>query len=309
MKKKLAGVLAAVMLLGAPMTALAAETDFDATISVVTGENVITVTVPDNAAVYENTNTTLTIPFEGDWTLAAVEHEDGSKQVVNVTEDEITFVVIRGGTYTITKAELSIESDPIPLPPAGENSNGNSGGNSRPQQPKPVEEVKPLPFADVPEDNFFREEIAWAYENGFINGKTADSFQPAGIISRQQIWMILAGMSGETPAHMAEAKAWAMANGVSDGSNPGAAVTRQQLVTLLWRYAEMAGYDLSIDEETSILTYQDGGTVSAYAETAMRWACSMGIVTGTTDGRLNPGSTATRAQFAAILYRFAGPNG
>ena len=68
----------------------------------------------------------------------------------------------------------------------------------------------------------------------------------------------------------------------------------------------MMGYDVSAGEDTNILSYNDVSSVSEYAIPAMQWACSEGIVTGTANGNLNPGSTATRAQFSAILYRFVG---
>lgn len=85
-------------------------------------------------------------------------------------------------------------------------------------------------FADVPETFWAYDEIVWAYDNGYVNGTTATTFSPNGSITRQQVWMILARLSGKSPANMAEARTWAMDNGISDGTNPGAAVTRQQLV-------------------------------------------------------------------------------
>ena len=101
---------------------------------------------------------------------------------------------------------------------------------------------------------------------------------------------------------MAEAKAWAIANGISDGSAPGAAVTRQQLVTLLYRYAGLQGYD--VDDKAALTAFPDAGTVSGYAQDALAWSVANGIVGGTTEGTLNPAGGANRGQFAAILYRF-----
>lgn len=166
---------------------------------------------------------------------------------------------------------------------------------------EPVE----LPFTDVPADYWAHSEIAWAYENGYVNGSTATTFNPGGTVTRQQVWMILARMSGAKPADMAAAKAWAVANGISDGTNPGAPVTRQQLAALLYRYAMLFGYDVSVGESTNILSYTDVGQLSEYAIPAMQWACGAGIIRGSGDGStLSPLGASTRAQLAVMLYRF-----
>lgn len=165
----------------------------------------------------------------------------------------------------------------------------------------------PLPFADVGETYWAYDEIAWAYENGYISGTSTTAFTPGGMVTRQQVWMILARMAGANPTDMAAAKAWAVANGISDGTNPGSPVTRQQLATLLYRYAVLYGYDVSVGESTNILSYADVGQLSEYAFPAMQWACGKGIIRGTGDGStLTPQGTATRAQLAVMLYRFMG---
>jgi len=96
-------------------------------------------------------------------------------------------------------------------------------------------------FADVPETYWAYDEIAWAYDNGYVNGTSATIFAPGTSISRQQVWMILARLSDANPANMAEARQWAIDNGISDGTNPDSAVTRQQLAALLYRFAQMNG--------------------------------------------------------------------
>ena len=158
------------------------------------------------------------------------------------------------------------------------------------------------PFVDVAEDFWARDAIAWAYENGYMNGNSASTFNPGGSVTRQQLWMILARLSGERPASMAEAKVWAVENGISDGSNPGNAVSRQQMVTILYRYAHLMGYKTSGSAALDI--FPDSAKVAPYAQDAMAWSVANGIVGGTTQGTLNPGGTANRAQFATILQRF-----
>ena len=157
-------------------------------------------------------------------------------------------------------------------------------------------------FTDVPESFWAYDEIKWAYDNGYVNGTSDTTFSPNSSISRQQVWMILARLSGADPASMAEARQWAMENGISDGTTPGNAVTRQQLVALLFRYATMMGY--ANDARADLNSYPDAGTVASYAVEPMQWSVANSIVAGTSDGTLNPTGTATRAQFAVILYRF-----
>lgn len=158
-----------------------------------------------------------------------------------------------------------------------------------------------FPFADAA-GSWARDAIAWAYENGYMNGVSAAAFQPDGTITRQQLWMILARLNGQNPANMAEARQWAMSSGVSDGTNGANAMTRQQMVTFLYRYGQQKGYALT--GAADLGRFPDSGTVSGYAQAPFAWAVENGIVSGTSQGTLNPGGSATRAQFAVILQRF-----
>ena len=161
------------------------------------------------------------------------------------------------------------------------------------------------PFADVPEGHWAEAAIRYVWENGLMNGTSAASFNPGGTLSRQQVWMILARMAGADPADMAAAKAWAVDSGISDGTSPGGAVTRQQFAALLYRFAVTMGYDVSVGESTNILSYADAFDAAEYAIPALQWACGAGIIHGTGDGStLSPQGTATRAQAAVMLERF-----
>ena len=81
------------------------------------------------------------------------------------------------------------------------------------------------------------------------------------------------------------------------------AVTREQLVTIMFRYAKYKGYDVSVGEDTNILSYDDASDVAEWAIPAMQWACGSGIVEGNVMN-LMPQGNAERAQTAAILQRF-----
>lgn len=165
-----------------------------------------------------------------------------------------------------------------------------------------LEKEENLPFADVAEDCWAVEEITWAYENGYMNGVSAERFAPGSTVTRQQLWMVLARLTEFNPSNMTEAQHWAVESKISDGSNPGGALTRQQMVTILYRWAQQMGYDVSGRADLS--AFPDNASVAAYATEPMTWAIAEGIISGTTEGLLNPAGTATRAQFAVILYRF-----
>lgn len=91
---------------------------------------------------------------------------------------------------------------------------------------------------------------------------------------------------------------WSVRTGVSDGTNPTGIISREQLVTMLYRYAGAPKVSGNLNQFT------DAGSVSGWASDAMIWAVDKGIVTGTNSGTLNPSGSATRAETAAILMRF-----
>jgi len=157
-------------------------------------------------------------------------------------------------------------------------------------------------FPDVPPSHPFYKEIMWAYYKDLLKGYEDGYYRPANNVTRQHVWMVLARMSGEDPADMAEARAWAMANGVSDGTNPGAAITRQQMVAMFYRYATLKGYDVTA--EADITVFPDHGNVADYAKDPLEWAIAEGIIKGYLDGTLQAPGLTNRGQFAAVLYRF-----
>lgn len=187
---------------------------------------------------------------------------------------------------------------------SGSGGSGGGGGTAAPVDPDPMAGAPGSQiFIDVPADHAFGNEIEWAYNEGLLKGVTENTYEPGDSISRQQLWMTLGRLAGVDPADMAAAKAWAVELGISDGTIPGAAVTRQQMVTIIYRYAQMKGYDTSAKADIS--AFPDADKVSDYAADAMEWAVANGIVNGTLAGTLNPAGNTTRGQFAAILYRFA----
>lgn len=159
-----------------------------------------------------------------------------------------------------------------------------------------------LPFTDVAESDWYCDAVKYVYESGLMNGTSGTAFSPFLTTSRAMILTILArydGVNTDTGATWYEAgAAWAVANGVSDGTNLEADLTREQLVTMLWRYID------SPVVEHDLADYPDSAAVSGWAVDAMIWAVDAGIITGNGAGELNPQGTATRAEVATILMRF-----
>ncbi len=156
-------------------------------------------------------------------------------------------------------------------------------------------------FTDVNTGDWFYEYVQYVVANGLMEGVSDTEFAPNATMSRAMVWTIMARIDGQTVTGanwVDTARAWAMANGVSDGTDPNGDVTREQLATMLWRYA---GEPAS---EYSLAAFTDASSVSEYAATAMAWAVENGIITGMTDMTLAPQGTATRAQCAAMLMRY-----
>ena len=174
------------------------------------------------------------------------------------------------------------------------------------------------PFADVAEGAWYYDAVAYASQNGLMNGVSADSFAPDATTSRGMIVTILYRLEDSPSAAQADfadvaagayyagAVAWASANGIvtgyGDGTfGPDTAITREQLAAILYRYAQYLGLEVS---QTADLTgYGDAADISEWAQQAFAWAVREGLISGMDDGTLAPRGTATRAQVATILMR------
>lgn len=165
-----------------------------------------------------------------------------------------------------------------------------------------------LPYNDVKEGDWFYSAVEYVTEAGLMGDTGHGSFEPNTNTTRAMIWAILARLSGvdTTPVSgpwYSVAQEWAMNSGVSDGTNPNGAITREQLVTMLYRYAETHGIDVT-EGGMAIREFADVESVSSFAGPAMTWAVNTGLISGI-DGKLVPQGLATRSQVATVLMRFA----
>ena len=180
-----------------------------------------------------------------------------------------------------------------------------------------------LPFTDVPEGAWYEDAAAYVYRHGLMAGTSATTFAPNATTSRSMIATILWRMAGSPVVNYlmpfsdvdegqwcSEAIRWAasekIVNGYDDGTfGTNDPITREQFAVMLYRFAQEQGYDVSVGENTNILSYTDVANLSEYAIPAMQWAVGAGIINGTGDGStLSPQGQATRAQAAVMLMRF-----
>ena len=174
-----------------------------------------------------------------------------------------------------------------------------------------------FPFKDVTTANWFYNDVYYCWENGLMNGMTPDTFAPQGTTTRAQFATVLYRMAGEpdvtgmtTPftdvksgSWYEKAVVWGYNSGVINGTSaatfsPDASVTREQMVTMLFRYSGAAEPTGTLDQFT------DANRISGYAVPAVIWAVQNNIVSGMGDGTFNPQGYATRAQLAKVLHMY-----
>ena len=179
--------------------------------------------------------------------------------------------------------------------------------------------VPQMPFSDVPAGIWYYDSVQYVFSNGLMGGTGNGRFSPDLTTSRGMIVTILYRLEGSPAASgstftdvsagqwYSDGVAWASANGIvtgyPDGSfGPDDTITREQMASILYRYARYKGYDVTA--RTQLDRYSDAGQVADYAADAMSWAVGSGIITGTSGTTLSPAGSATRAQAAVILARF-----
>lgn len=171
-------------------------------------------------------------------------------------------------------------------------------------------------FQDVGQNDWFADAVKYVSENKLMNGTSTTAFSPNENMSRAMLATVLYRMSGETAeadssfgdvsssAYYAAAVNWASSKGIVNGKDsgmfsPDLSITREQLAAMLYRYAG----EPSVSADLS--AYTDAVSISPYAEKAVEWCVAKGILSGKSATRLASQDTATRAECAAMLQRFA----
>ena len=157
-------------------------------------------------------------------------------------------------------------------------------------------------FGDVVKDSWYESGVTYVVKKGLFHGIAQGVFAPDLDMTRAMLMTVLARLDGKDTeggdTWYAKGMAWAVETGISDGTMADQSVTREQMVTMLYRYAKPA----EVKGELSAFT--DGDSVSDWAKEAMAWAVELGVISGKDGQRLDPQGTATRAEVAAILQRF-----
>ena len=209
-----------------------------------------------------------------------------------------------GETYTVLVDGTSVGTAEAKLGTADSSSFNSSfkpGQGGRPNQNGSQATVGS--FKDVPQNSWFAGAVQYVTSNSLMNGTSTTAFSPNATMSRGMLMTVLARYAGESTeggtVWYEKGMNWAKNKGISDGSAPNRNITREQLAAMLYRYAGEP------DGAADLSAYTDADSVSAYAEKAVQWCVKNGILTGKTSSTLAPKATATRAECAAMLQRFA----
>ena len=236
-----------------------------------------TVTVTPTSA-KSGTKVIITATPNDGYTIDIITVTDSSGKIISVTDNG-------DGTYTFTmpSSKVTVAATFVPI----------------------QEEPWLNPFTDVSENDWFYNEVAYVVQNGLMKGVDDGSrFDPYSDTTRGMIMTILARMMGiDTNGGSTwyeKGMAWAVENGVSDGTNPGEPISREQLAAMLYRFAEKPDADISVLD-----SYPDSSSVHTWTDfpEAMAWAVETGIIKGI-DGKLVPEKGATRSEAATMLMRF-----
>ena len=178
-------------------------------------------------------------------------------------------------------------------------------------------------FDDLNQKAWYHDGVHDCLSRGLMAGYGDGLFGPDDNVSRSQLVTVLWRMAGKPVADTdirftdvpdgkwyTDAVLWAAENGVVNGYGDGRfgpydPITREQLAAMFCRFAKLRGLDVSLDEETNILSFDDAFSVSSWATESMQWACGVGLIQGDENHCLLPQGTATRAQTAAVLQRLS----
>ena len=299
MKKLLSFLLALTLSLSLATFALAdddggSSAQFDPEVTVEENGSTMTVTLSSKGAndeILASKRPTLTVAC--DYARAVVTDPSGARIESTLSGGKISFTVTTGGEYTITRIGTSA---PSPKP----------AEDGKTDEPQPDDGSYVNQYPDVQAGDWYSGAVQFVTEEKLMTG-TGKGFEPNAATTRAMLWTILARMDGadtnSTGAWYAAAQDWAVKHGVSDGTSPDGKISREQLATMLYRYAQSRGL-VKADVQGDLSAFTDSASVSPYAVEAMRWAAGAGIINGM-DGKLNPQGEATRAQMATMLMRYA----
>lgn len=271
------------------------------------GTNAVSVPFqPDHGKVTLNTNSAK----KGDAVTITVVPDKGYQldklTVTDKNGKELTLKELEGGKFSFTMPDGKVE---VKASFAAE--------EEKTETPAPTQPVTDR-FKDIKPTSWYKDAVQYVYDRGMMTGMTAEDFGPEASTSRGMLVTILYRLEkepetgkadfGDVPgtAYYASPVAWAaekeLVTGYGDGSfRPDGEITREQLVTILYRYVKLKGYDITKGEKS--VAFQDSTAIKGYARGAVEWAAGVGLINGYQDGSFRPDGSATRAEVAAMLMR------
>ena len=176
---------------------------------------------------------------------------------------------------------------------------------SKPAKPSFNPDAGKTKFVDVSDNAWYASAVDYVVDKGLMNGTGSNKFSPNADTTRGMIVTILARLDGKSTAGTpwyAAGERWAMEDEISYGTNMTGVITREQLVTMLFRYAVKNGLE-AVTLSENLTQFTDASDISAWAVSAMQWAVGQGLIQGS-NGQLRPQANASRAEVATILMRF-----
>ena len=288
----------------------------------VSGSEGATVTIPASFTVEQRDNTpyygiTVNAPANGTVTCYAKSAAKGAEVTLTVKPDvgyaldKLTVTDASGKTVDVTKVDEKTYTFVMP-------------GRAVTVEAVFAPSTSGLPFTDVSAGDWFYEAVQFVYENGLMDGVGNNLFAPNATLNRAMAVTILYRLEGspdldgenlgypfadvDGDTWYSDAVYWARCNGIVDGVennhfNPTGSLTREQMATVLYRYAQYKGADVSASGDIS--GFADSANVSSWAVDAVKWAVGTGLVNGVEGNALAPQGTSTRAQAAAVLMRLS----
>ena len=257
---------------------------------------------------------------------------DSGYKVNDVKVDGASLGAVLEYTYDSVNADSEIEVTFEKIRSSGGSPGGSfsSGKSDEETIEKPTEETttkeEPVktewvnPFSDVKTSDWYYEYVKYINEKNLMKGISETEFAPNNTVTRAMFVTVLYRLEKEPTGAKADfadvpegtyyenAVGWAVQNGIVKGVSetefaPDNTITREQMAAIIYRYMKFKGLDMSLSENVDVTSYEDFENISDYAKEAFRFACSNGIISGTSETTLAPKESATRAQMAAIFRR------
>ena len=237
------------------------------------------------------------------------------------SEIKVTFEKIRSSGGSSGGSSSSGKSDEETIEkPTEETTTKEETTKGETTKEEPVKTEWVNPFSDVKMDDWYYEYVKYINEKELMKGISETEFAPNNTVTRAMFVTVLYRLEKEPTGAKADfadvphgtyyenAVGWAVQNGIVNGVSetefaPDNTITREQMAAIIYRYMKFKGLDMSVSENVDVTSYEDFENISDYAKDAFRFACSNGIISGTSQTTLAPKESLARAQMAAIFQR------